>query len=215
MKNLLKITVTFCCILLISGIATAQKRTNKINKKIHKGMAKLWPEKKVEEVKLTTNGTYELELFFEANQVHELVENEVTLGYMLLRRGYGCQIGGCGNGDYADGATCSADGGTYETFDYVVFFDKDLAILKMNVVDYPGDYGYEICGKNWLKQFIGYQGKPLRYKSDIDGISGATISANSITSDIQEVHTYMVKLITSQKEALLTRSTAANNSGQK
>jgi len=50
---------------------------------------------------------------------------------------------------------------------------------------------YEICSKNWLKQFIGYQGNPLRYKADIDGISGATISANSITSDIQDVHKYM------------------------
>lgn len=213
MKNLIKITLTFCCFLFVLGNLTAQERTNRINKKINKGMAKLWPETSIEEVGVTTNPNYELELFFEDNQVNELVSNGETLGYMLLRRGYGCKIGGCDNSD-ADGATCSADGGTYEVFDYVVFFDKDLAVLKMNVVDYPGDYGYEICGRNWLKQFIGYQGRKLRYKSDIDGISGATISANSITSDIQEVHKYMTQLITFQQATLLTESTASKD-GQK
>ena len=215
MKNLIKITFTICCFLLMIGYATAQERTNKVNKKINKGIAKLWPERSMEEVAIATDLSYELELFFEDNQVKELVEKEESVGYMLLRRGYGCQIGGCGSGTYADGATCSADGGTYETFDYVVFFDKDLTILKMNVVDYPGDYGYEICGKNWLKQFVGYKGEKLKYKLDIDGISGATISANSITSDIQEVHVYMTKLINLQSADLLTKSTAANNNGQK
>ena len=215
MKNLIKFTFTLCCFFLVIVSATAQERTNKINKKIYKGMAKLWPERNLEEVTLSTDISYELELFFEDNQVKELVEKEESVGYTLLRRGYGCQIGGCGSGAYADGATCSADGGTYETFDYVVFFDKDLTILKMNVVDYPGDYGYEICGKNWLKQFVGYKGEKLKYKLDIDGISGATISANSITSDIQEVHAYMTKLINLQSADLLTKSTAANNNGQK
>lgn len=214
MKNIIKITVTFCCLLFVLGNVTAQERTNKINKKINKGITKLWPERNIVEVEIATDLTYELELFFEENQVKELVENNATVGYMLFRRGYGCQIGGCGNGDYADGATCSANGGTYETFDYVVFFDKEVSVLKMNVVDYPGDYGYEICGKNWLKQFIGYKGKPLRYKADIDGISGATISANSITSDIQEVHRYMTKLVIAQKEGGITRSTVANNEEQ-
>ena len=215
MKNLIKITFTFCSFLLILGNVMAQERTNKINKKINKNITKLWPDRTIKEVKIATDKSYELELFFEDNQVNELVENGKTVGYMLFRRGYGCQIGGCGSGAYADGATCSADGGTYETFDYVVFFDTDLTVLKMNVVDYPGDYGYEICGKNWLKQFIGYQGKKLQYKSDIDGISGATISASSITSDIQDVYTYMNKLIAPQNEDILTKSTAATDSGQK
>lgn len=206
MKNSIKIAFTFCCCLFILGNVSGQERTNKINKKINRAIAKLWPNKMIEEVPMTTDVSYEFELFFEENQLNRLVNNDVSLGYMLLRRGYGCQIGGCGNGSYADGATCSADGGTYETFDYVVFFDNDLAVLKMNVVDYPGDYGYEICGKNWLKQFIGYHGRALQYKSDIDGISGATISANSITSDIQNVYRYMTQLINFQQDALLTKT---------
>lgn len=214
MKNLIKITFTFCSFLLVLGNVMAQERTNRINKKINKNITKLWPDRTIEEVKIATDKSYDLELFFEDNQVKELVENGTTVGYMLLRRGYGCKIGGCNNSD-VDGATCSADGGTYEVFDYVVFFDTDLTVLKMNVVDYPGDYGYEICGKNWLKQFIGYQGSKLRYKSDIDGISGATISANSITSDIQDVHVYMTKLVDTQEADLLTKTTAATDSGQK
>ena len=206
MKNIIKLLA--CCTLLLAvSNVNAQKRTGKIDKKIDKAINKLWDGQTVTESAIATDVAYELELFFDESQLSRLSADGTNVGYMLLRRGYGCKIGGCGTGTYAEGVTCSADGGTYETFDYVVFFDESLTVLKMMVVDYPGDYGYEICSKNWLKQFNGYQGQSLTYKADIDGISGATISAKSITSDIQAVHKYLTDLVSNSTEQLLTGST--------
>ncbi len=203
MKRIIKIAVLLL-ILLLPFIGTAQKRTHRANKKIEKNIAKIWKDLAIEEMPLTTDIAIEFDLFFEENQLSQLMNNENLLGYLLLRKGYGCQIGGCGAGNYGNNAVCSLDGAIYETFDYVLLFDKDLTVLKVIVVDYPGDYGYEINSKNWLKQFIGYQGEELNYGSDIDAISGATISANSITTDIQKVHSMLKKLLEYKKNSILT-----------
>jgi Na+-translocating ferredoxin:NAD+ oxidoreductase RnfG subunit len=49
-----------------------------------------------------------------------------------------------------------------------------------------------VGGKGWLKQFIGYDGKEkLEYGKNIDSISGATISANAITYNVQESCRYL------------------------
>ena len=58
-------------------------------------------------------------------------------------------------------------------------------ILKVKVLDYQSEYGYEICAKNWLKQFIGKKGCEVNYGNDIDAISGATVSGNAIVTDVQ------------------------------
>ena len=47
---------------------------------------------------------------------------------------------------------------------------------------YREDYGGEIGSKRWLRQFIGKTSKDkLKYQKDIMAISGATISASSMT----------------------------------
>lgn len=69
-----------------------------------------------------------------------------------------------------------------DQFDYMVVFDKDLNVVKTKVLVYREDYGNEIGSKRWLKQFIGKTSSDsLKYGQDIDAISGATISANSMT----------------------------------
>jgi Na+-translocating ferredoxin:NAD+ oxidoreductase RnfG subunit len=69
-----------------------------------------------------------------------------------------------------------------DQFDYLILFDKDLIIKKAKVLIYREDYGGEIGSKRWLKQFIGKTtNDELIYKKDIIAISGATISANSMT----------------------------------
>ena len=53
---------------------------------------------------------------------------------------------------------------------------------------YREDYGAEIGSKRWLKQFIGKKtGKNLKYERDIIAISGATISAHSMTVAINNL----------------------------
>ena len=47
-------------------------------------------------------------------------------------------------------------------------------------------YGYEIASKWWLSQFKGKkEGRRMEYKHDINGLSGATISAKSITDSVK------------------------------
>ncbi len=75
-----------------------------------------------------------------------------------------------------------------DEFDYLVLFDKDLIIKKAKVLIYREDYGGEIGSKRWLRQFIGKTTHDkLIYKKDIIAISGATISANSMTVAINNL----------------------------
>jgi len=69
-----------------------------------------------------------------------------------------------------------------DQFDYLVLFDAHLIIKKTKVLVYREDYGGEIGSKRWLNQFTGKSCKErLQYEKDIIAISGATISANSMT----------------------------------
>ena len=72
-------------------------------------------------------------------------------------------------------------------FDYLVTVNLAFEIEKVKVLKYRSEHGGEIASKKWLQQFTGYSTGELKYKKDISAISGATISASSITSDIQIV----------------------------
>ena len=75
-----------------------------------------------------------------------------------------------------------------DIFDYVVLLNPDLTIQKSKVLIYRENYGRQIGSQRWLKQFIGKKsGDPLAYGADIDAISGATISAKSMTKAVTEV----------------------------
>ena len=187
------VTIFIICLLgFIPFDSIAQERTKKIDRIINKQIAKVWRDQAIIQTPINTSLDIEFDLFFADNELHRLDEAESTVGFLLLRRGFGCKIGGCGGaGDQGEGQICSADGNAYEYFDYIILFDNDLSILKIAVVDYPGDYGYEITSKGWLKQFNGYKGAKMRYGKEVDAISGATISANSLTKDVVDVYKMM------------------------
>ncbi|PQJ73217.1 FMN-binding protein [Polaribacter butkevichii] len=72
-----------------------------------------------------------------------------------------------------------------DQFDYLILLDKNLIIAKTKVLVYREDYGGEIGSKRWLKQFIGKTfSDKLQYEKDIIPISGATISALSMTKAV-------------------------------
>lgn len=72
-----------------------------------------------------------------------------------------------------------------DSFDYLILLDKNLIVAKIKVLVYREDYGAEIGSKRWLKQFIGKTKKnKLQYGNNIMAISGATISANSMTKAV-------------------------------
>ena len=76
-------------------------------------------------------------------------------------------------------------------------FNSDGKLIKAHIVKYREDYGYEVGNKHWLNQFIG-----LGVNSDfiigknIDGISGATISVNSVTRGINRSAIIVEHLLT-------------------
>jgi hypothetical protein len=82
----------------------------------------------------------------------------------------------------------------FHRFDYYVLFDDKEEILKVEVLHYRENYGGEICSKNWLKQFVGIDTENYSsYSREIDGISGATISVNSLKHNLLKISNKLKK----------------------
>ncbi len=106
-------------------------------------------------------------------------KEEQFIAYFIISKSYGCRIGGCNGGDLHPA------NGPYEAFYYSAIFNPDLTIRRVDILDYPSEYGYEIGAKNWLRQFKGQ--KPCGGLKGIDIISGATVSCNSLSADLVDV----------------------------
>lgn len=108
-------------------------------------------------------------------------DSSELVGFVYAGRVDCCRAGGCGNL-----APANEDALDNEYFDYYILFDKNRKVESVRVTNYEATYGHEITARNWLKQFIGFEGKQeLRPGKEIDGISGATISVYAITADIE------------------------------
>ncbi len=91
---------------------------------------------------------------------------------------------------YVDKANSKVD-----KFDYLILLNTKLVILKTKILIYREDYGNEISSKRWLKQFIGLKTTDkIEYNINIDGISGATISAKSMTHAVAKALKKLQKL---------------------
>lgn len=75
--------------------------------------------------------------------------------------------------------------GRFHDFTYVIFFETDMSVKLVRVVEYSEEHGVEISHKRWLRQFVGKTPEDnLMFRKNIDAISGATISGRSITESI-------------------------------
>lgn len=74
--------------------------------------------------------------------------------------------------------------GRYDPFDYLLTVSENFIIEKVRVLKYRSEHGGEIASRKWLRQFENYSSGDLLYKKDISALSGATVSAGSITKDI-------------------------------
>ncbi|MCW5517540.1 FMN-binding protein [Muriicola sp. Z0-33] len=73
-------------------------------------------------------------------------------------------------------------------FDYLVIFDAELKVIHSKVLIYREEYGGEIGSKRWLKQFLGKTGGDrVDHETNIDAISGATISVRSMTISMDKL----------------------------
>ena len=111
------------------------------------------------------------------NSFYKLISDNKIIGFANINKVNACQIGGCNRPDLLNTTR-------YDHFYYMAVFDINLSILKITVLDYQSEYGYEICSKNWLKQFKGSPDKYFEYDENIDAISGATVSAEAMVDEI-------------------------------
>ncbi|NRA13834.1 MAG: hypothetical protein HRT57_17980 [Crocinitomicaceae bacterium] len=167
MKYTLKIAAIAISLVLVA-FATPEKKVNKL-------AAKVWKDKEV------VIQTMEVPADLKPDVLTlSVVKSEgKIIGYACYTSAFGCKIGGCA-------APSNPNYQSYETFDYIVVYDTDLNIKKVDIANYGGEYGYEICRPKWLKQFIG-KNHGFKLEDDIDGISGATVSAKFLIDDLNSL----------------------------
>ena len=166
--------LTFILVLFISSVSDTHY-PEKYDKLINKEITKLFGKTEIVKNQLDIPDTLS---FSDDNSMYHLKINDSIVGIMAINKVNACKVNGCSKPDpfYA---------GRYDHFYYFVVFDTNYSILKIKVLDYQSDYGYEICSKSWLTQFIGQKGCKLSYGNEIDAISGATVSGNAIVTDVQ------------------------------
>jgi Na+-translocating ferredoxin:NAD+ oxidoreductase RnfG subunit len=73
---------------------------------------------------------------------------------------------------------------------FLVILNNEGSILATEVIKYREAYGGEVGNKNWLAQFTHFSDtSDFKLGKNIDGISGATISVNSLSKGIQKIAT--------------------------
>jgi len=90
-------------------------------------------------------------------------------------------------------AVLSKGKGRFDDFDFIVIYNNNLVVKKVKVLKYISSRGAEICSNNWLKQFVNNSQKH-EYGKNIDALSGATISAQSIVNEINLINKIMSTL---------------------
>jgi Na+-translocating ferredoxin:NAD+ oxidoreductase RnfG subunit len=79
---------------------------------------------------------------------------------------------------------------------FLVVFSPDAEILRVDIIRYREPYGGAIGSRRWLDQFIGKSSvEEFKVDRDIDSISGATISVNSVARGVQKLTLVMEHII--------------------
>lgn len=100
--------------------------------------------------------------------------------YVYVGRINTCRAGGCSIAQKADSNKES------EFFDYFIFFDAKACVQFVKIYNYQATHGQEVTATSWLKQFKNYDGnKELIVGKNVDAISGATISVDATSFDIE------------------------------
>lgn len=190
-----KLLLTILSFGILSWFSSAELPfTNKTAKKIDKLVKRTWEGEQISYAYLNSKK----DNFSVADSNFFIVNIDDKLeGYLQYRYANGCVKGGCSEALDVASTTeellwqSQYDSTSYETFEYVILYDEELIVRQVGIVEYNSPHGFEIASRQWLKQFKMYQGNALEFGKDIDGISGATISAKSITKDIEYAYNEM------------------------
>ncbi|MFT5778611.1 MAG: hypothetical protein ACI837_001567 [Crocinitomicaceae bacterium] len=179
MKYLLKIIGVFIAVTIVMAFTTPEKQVSKL-------VARIWKDKEVSMEKISIPDS----LVTDLNSLDRLMSEGEAIGFAVHATAYGCRVGGC---PAPSGQRTQANSQSYETFDYIVIYDKNLMIKKIDIANYGGEYGYEICRAKWLKQFSGSR-SGFELGENIDGITGATVSASYLIEDLNSLSAILQKI---------------------
>jgi len=71
---------------------------------------------------------------------------------------------------------------------FLTIFDENKRVFSSSIIKYREAYGGEVGSKSWLDQFTSYtDSSDYSVGKSISGISGATISVNSVTKGINKL----------------------------
>ena len=167
--------------LFLLSFKTGEEWPGKKNlEKVDKEVGHIWDN---DSLTITEIKDLKTQFFDSYKKVYNIQHKDKKIGFAYLGRVNTCRPGGCSS-PYGN----SSGTRSFEFFEYYMILDSNYAVKHVEILNYNATHGYEIASKNWLKQFLGYQGnQQMDYGTDIQAISGATISANSITKDIRKV----------------------------
>ena len=152
-------------------------------RKIEKLISKVWKGQTLETMHVELPDTLKGMI----TSLQEVRLNGKKIGYACYTTAFGCRVGGC------SAPSTNANVQSYETFDYIVVYDDKLNIKKIDIANYGGEYGYEICRAKWLQQFAGST-SGFKLNENIDGITGATVSATFLIDDVNALGKVLTKL---------------------
>jgi Na+-translocating ferredoxin:NAD+ oxidoreductase RnfG subunit len=161
MKKIVFLTI----LVLVTSSFTTNKKIEALIEKEIKTVLKLVKYSK-HPISVSSEVNETLPINIDATNFFRIKNEEKLVGYYYLGQAFG-------KADY---------------FDFIVIFDKDLIVSKVKVLVYREDHGSEVGSKRWLNQFNGKKiNENLTYQKDIAAISGATISAKSMTNEVNKL----------------------------
>lgn len=92
----------------------------------------------------------------------------------------------------------SSSMGRHDPFEYVLVYSMVPELLHLKILVYRSEYGSQVSSRAWLKQFLGIPPDgEFSYGSDINALSGATYSANSLTRDVNRLNNLINEIVQS------------------
>ena len=162
------LTITILFLLLNLGVSDSPL-LNKYEKQIGKVIDKSFGADldKLDQIEFNRGELYRFDLSNNDN------------GYFLLAEVAACRLGGCSSYEKLN------DDLSAEYFDLLLILDANKKIIKIAILDYFSEFGYEITSKKYLRKFEGKEVCMFSNETDgIDAISGATISSFALEAMI-------------------------------
>ncbi|MBW6491476.1 MAG: FMN-binding protein [Lentimicrobium sp.] len=144
-------------------------------KKLNKSISELYPGLNVEFIKLNLSNPSisDPEILSADGKWFAIQNNGLKIGWLMVNKTQG----------------------RYHEFEFAMIVDTTRKINNVSILSYPASHGNAVTGKKWLKRFSGFSPDSLPvYGSNVDALSGATISGSNLTNSVANALKIMKKL---------------------